>query len=72
MEVRTVVDETVHPTTVGVKLRPEATDIPLVVRSARFRVVPVQGVGDKIGGLKRSGGPGIGEQWHICKIPQPT
>ena len=61
-----------HPTPVRIEPRPEATHVPIVARSVRFRVVPEQGIRDKIGRLKRPGGAGIGEQRHINKVPQLT
>ena len=61
-----------HPTVVGIELAPESPDVPIVAPPARLRVAPEQGIGDKVGRLKRSGGPRIGEQRHIDKIPQST
>ena len=68
-EVCTVVDQAMHPATIRVELRPEASDVPLVACSTRLRVVSEQGIGNEIGRLKGSGGAGIGEQWYISKVP---
>jgi hypothetical protein len=64
------VDEAMHVAVVLIKLRPESVHISFVVPPSRFRVVPIQGIGDKIGSLEGSRRSGISEHWHISKIPQ--
>lgn len=63
-------NQPMHPTVVLIKLRPEPPHIALVSPSSWLRVVPVQGIRNKVCRLESSRRAGISEHRDIGEISQ--